>query len=476
METETTTPLHILVVGDLMIDHYLWGECSRISPEAPVQVVDVTEERALLGGAGNVVNNLVALGSRVSVAGVIGGDEAGRQLVTMMRDLGVNTEHLLLDPRRKTSKKSRVVASHQQVVRFDSECRVDISPEHEQQILQAVERLLPAVDLVLLSDYAKGVLTETLVPRLIALCNNQGKRVLVDPKGSDYSRYQGAYLITPNRKEAALATAIPIGREDENLESMGFALKRLCNLSYAIITLSEDGMAIFGETMQRITTHAKEVYDVTGAGDTVLAALGFALACGRDIETAAHFANSAAAVVVGKLGSATATLDEIEEYESSLHKAASDAHIKNFDSIERIVGYLKRQDKRIVFTNGCFDILHLGHIKSLEKAKSFGDVLVVGVNSDASVRRLKGADRPINPEYDRAYLLAALEAVDYVVIFDQDTPYELVKRVLPDVLVKGSDYRGKEIVGSDLAGEVKLVDIILGKSTSRVIDGIKVER
>lgn len=475
MKNETKSVPHILVVGDLMIDHYLWGDCSRISPEAPVQVVDVTEERAVLGGAGNVINNLVSFGAQVSVAGVVGGDVAGQQLVAMLSELGVHADHLFHDSARKTSKKTRVVASRQQVVRFDNECRNDISDEAEQYILCEVERLLPSVDLVLLSDYAKGVLTASLVPKLITLCNKHHKRVLVDPKGEDYTKYSGAYLLTPNRKEAALATAIPIGQRDENLESMGFALKRLCDLTYAVITLSEDGLAIFGDHMQHITTAAKEVYDVTGAGDTVLAALGYSLTNGNDIETACRFANSAAAVVVGKLGSATATLDEIEEYESSLHKAAGDTHIKSFESIERITHFLKKQGKRVVFTNGCFDILHLGHIKSLEQAKSFGDVLVVGVNSDASVRRLKGEDRPINTEYDRAYLLAALEAVDYVVIFDEDTPYELVKRVLPDVLVKGSDYRGKEIVGSDLAGEVRLVEIITGKSTTRVINGIKEE-
>jgi len=476
MERERIIPLHILVVGDLMLDHYLWGECSRISPEAPVQVVDVADERSLLGGAGNVINNLCAFGARVSVASVVGEDEAGRELLAMLAEREIDTSHLLLDPKRKTSRKSRVVASHQQVVRFDHECRTDIDSASEQRLLEAVESLLPEVDMVLLSDYAKGVLTEALVTRLIALCKRHGIRVLVDPKGSDYARYRGAYLITPNRREAALATGMVLDQAEgqgDQLEAMGFALKQLCDLTYAVITLSEDGLAIFGDKMQRIPTTAREVYDVTGAGDTVLAALGVALAAGEGIEEAARFANSAAAVVVGKLGSATATLDEIEEYESSLHRAASDAHIKDFDGIERIVALLKSQGRRIVFTNGCFDILHLGHIKSLEQAKSFGDVLVVGVNSDASVRRLKGPDRPVNPEYDRAYLLAALEAVDYVVIFDQDTPYELVKRVMPDVLVKGSDYRDKEIVGSDLAGEVRLVDIIVGKSTTRVIDGIK---
>ncbi len=459
-----------------MIDNYLWGSCSRISPEAPVQVVDVKKETTVLGGAGNVVNNLVALGASVSVAGVVGEDAAGAELVSMMGKLAVDTSAVLLDPERKTSKKVRVVASNQQVVRFDKETREDIDGALERRLLSAIEAQIERVDVVLLSDYAKGVLTPTLTQGVIALAGSHKKRVLVDPKGRDFEKYRGAYLITPNAKEAANATGISEDKIGDHLQDMGFALKRLCDLTYAVITLSEDGMAIFGDEMKVIPTVAKEVFDVTGAGDTVLAAMGCAVASGSDIETAARFANSAAAVVVGKIGSATATRDEIEEYESSLHKTASDAHIKTFSEIKQVVEYQKQQGKRIVFTNGCFDILHLGHIKSLEQAKSFGDILVVGVNADASVRRLKGDDRPVNMAYDRAYLLAALEAVDYVTIFDEDTPYELVKQVLPDVLVKGSDYRGKEIVGSDLAGEVRLVEIMEGRSTTGVIAGIKEER
>ncbi|MES9903577.1 MAG: D-glycero-beta-D-manno-heptose-7-phosphate kinase [Sedimenticola sp.] len=463
---------HILVIGDLMIDRYLWGDCSRISPEAPVQIVDVERESKALGGAGNVANNLVSLGAGVSVIGVVGNDPEGLELQGMLEDIGVDASGLLIEPGRRTSKKNRVVAAHQQVVRFDSESRTPISTDLEQQLLQRAAGLLPQVDVVLLSDYAKGVLGASLTSSLISLCKEHGRRVLIDPKGDDYSKYRGAYLLTPNRKEAAIATGIEI-RDDAGLWAAGARLKEMCDLDYALVTLSEDGMAIIGESSRKIPTVAKEVYDVTGAGDTVIAALGFSLSGGMEIEQAVEFANSAAAVVVGKLGSATATIDEIVDYETSLHKTSSEARIRDFKEIEDVARHLRSQGKRIVFTNGCFDILHLGHIKSLETAKSYGDALIVGVNDDASVRRLKGEDRPVNAEYDRAYLLAALDAVDYVVLFAEDTPYELIKRVTPDILVKGSDYRDKEIVGSDIAGEVRLVDIIVGKSTTRVIDCIK---
>jgi D-beta-D-heptose 7-phosphate kinase/D-beta-D-heptose 1-phosphate adenosyltransferase len=240
-----------------------------------------------------------------------------------------------------------------------------------------------------------------------------------------------------------------------------------------MITLSEDGIAIFDDTMHKVPTVAKEVFDVTGAGDTVIASLAFAISSGQDIISAAQFANAAAAVVVGKIGSATATMDEIEAYESTLHQSSSDMHIKTREELARSVASARVKNQRIVFTNGCFDILHLGHVKYLEVAKSFGDILIVGLNADSSVRKLKGPERPINPEYDRAYLLAALEVVDYVVIFEEETPYDLIKMIAPDVLVKGGDYEGKAVVGTEFAGELKLVDFVDGKSTTKTIERIK---
>lgn len=461
----------ILAIGDLMIDHYLWGGCERISPEAPVQVVDIARETTVLGGAGNVINNLVALGAQVRVGGVIGDDENGEELRSMLRAINVDGEGLSLQAGRKTSKKSRIIASNQQILRYDRESKDPIAPQSEEALLTYVARVIGECDIVILSDYGKGVITERVAQGVIASAKASGKKVLVDPKGKDYSKYRGAYLLTPNRKEASEATGISI-RDDESLRRALLMLKETCDLECSMITLSEDGIAVYDENMRRFPTVAKEVYDVTGAGDTVIASLSYALACGLSIDEAAPFANHAAAVVVGKIGSATVTLDEIDAYESSLRQSTSDAHIKTAGEIAQIAARLKSEGKKVVFTNGCFDILHVGHVKYLQEAKSYGDVLIVGLNSDSSVRALKGPSRPVNVEADRAYILAALESVDYVVMFSDETPYDLIKNVAPDILVKGGDYEGKTVVGAEFAGELRLVNFVDGKSTTATIERI----
>jgi len=462
----------ILVVGDLMIDHYLWGNAERISPEAPVQVVDVANETTVLGGAGNVVNNLVTMGAKVGVASAIGDDDNGRELTQMLEAIGVDTGAMVTQPGRKTSKKSRVIAANQQILRYDRESKDAIEASAVGAILAAVEAKLPHFDIVILSDYGKGVITPELAQGIIALARDAGIKVLVDPKGKDYSKYRGAHLLTPNKKEAQEATGIVI-RDDKSLTEALVWLKQNCTLDRSMITLSEDGIAIFETQLKRFPTAALEVYDVTGAGDTVIASIAYALSAGRSIDEAARFANLAAGVVVGKIGSATATFDEIESYEAMLHQSSSDAHIKSFEEIDRIVNRCRDSGKRIVFTNGCFDILHVGHVKYLQVAKSFGDVLIVGLNSDASVRALKGPERPVNTEDDRAYILAALESVDFVVKFAEETPHDLIKMLRPDVLVKGGDYAGKQVVGSEFAGELKLVEFVEGKSTTSTIEKIQ---
>ncbi|MGE4420325.1 MAG: D-glycero-beta-D-manno-heptose-7-phosphate kinase [Sulfurimonas sp.] len=465
---------NILVIGDLMIDHYLWGSCERISPEAPVQVVDIAKETTVLGGAGNVINNLRVLGAKVSVGSVIGDDDNGVELVKMLKNIGVDTNNIITLQGRKTSKKSRVIASSQQVLRYDKESKEDISKTASDEIINSLKETVSDYDAVVLSDYGKGVLSQDLCQGIIKLCNKEGVKVLVDPKGSDYSKYRGAYLLTPNKKEAVLSTGIEI-KDKKSLQEALLKLKEDCCLSISMITLSEDGIAIYDNDMRKFPTVAKEVYDVTGAGDTVIASIAFALSAGKSIDEAAAFANLAAGVVVGKIGSATVSIDEIEEYEASLHKSTSDAHIKSFEDINAIVERYRQNGKKIVFTNGCFDILHVGHVKYLQEAKSFGDALIVGLNSDASVKRLKGESRPINIAQDRAYLLAALEAVDFVVPFEDDTPYELIKMIKPDTLVKGGDYEGKDVVGTEFAGELKLVDFVDGKSTTMTIKKIQGE-
>lgn len=463
---------NILVIGDLMIDHYLWGSCDRISPEAPVQVVNVKKESSVLGGAGNVINNLVALGSVVDVISVIGNDSVANELKSLLEKIDVPTSNLVVENNRKTSKKSRLIASQQQVLRYDMESIDDINENSHKQIIQTLEKNIDKYSSIILSDYGKGVLTTNLTKEIIKIANKNSIKVLVDPKGKDYSKYKGSYTLTPNKKEAMEATNIDIKDENSLIEALK-SLKTQCELEVSLITLSEQGIAIFDDELTIKPTVAREVYDVTGAGDTVIASIAFALGNNLDIKDAIYFANLAAGVVVGKIGSATTTLDEIYEYEYSLHKSNSTSHIKTFDEIKTLASKLHSQGKKIVFTNGCFDILHVGHVKYLEVAKSYGDVLILGLNADSSVKKLKGPTRPINTQDDRAYILASLESVDYVVIFEEETPYELIKLIKPHVLVKGGDYEGKEVVGQDIADELKLVQFVDGKSTTNTIKRIQ---
>lgn len=462
----------ILVVGDLMIDRYLWGSCERISPEAPVQVVNVKSESTVLGGAGNVINNLRALGAQVDVISVIGCCEASGELKTLLKKIQVDSQYFVTQEDRITSKKSRIIAAQQQVVRYDRESSDEISIKSQRSILESFTNIIDDYDGVLLSDYGKGVLTFNLTQSLISIANQANKKVLVDPKGLNYSKYKGAHLLTPNKREASEATQVNI-KDNESLTQAITQLKAECDLDISLITLSEQGVAIYDDELRIHPTVAREVFDVTGAGDTVLASLGFALFCGYQIDDAVKFANLAAGVVVGKIGSAVATLNEIIEYESSLHKSSSDSHIKTLEEMATLASELKARGKKIIFTNGCFDILHAGHVRYLETAKSYGDVLILGLNSDRSVNVLKGEGRPINSQLDRSYIVAALDVVDYVVVFDEDTPYHLIEAVKPHILVKGGDYIGEAVVGQDIADELKLVEFVDGKSTTKTIEQIQ---
>ena len=462
----------ILVIGDLMIDHYLWGSCERISPEAPVQVVNIDNENTILGGAGNVVNNLKALGAKVDVISVIGDCDISKELKKLLSDIKVDTKYLITQKNRVPSKKSRIISSQQQVVRYDRESDEAIDSNAQKNILDTFNRIVGNYACILISDYGKGVLTNNLTQSLIKVANKNGKKILIDPKGSNYLKYKGAYLLTPNKKEASEASQITI-KDDVSLKKTITWLKSKCNLDVALITLSDQGVAIYDSELRIHPTVAREVFDVTGAGDTVLASLGFALSCEMNIDKAVEFSNLAAGVVVGKIGSATATINEIIEYESSLNKSTSDAHIKTLNEITALSEELKTRGKKIVFTNGCFDLLHAGHVRYLEASKNFGDVLILGLNSDRSVAALKGVGRPINAQIDRAYILAALEAVDYVVIFDDDTPYDLINAIKPHTLVKGGDYEGQDVVGQDIAQELKLIQFVDGKSTTKTIEKIQ---
>jgi D-beta-D-heptose 7-phosphate kinase / D-beta-D-heptose 1-phosphate adenosyltransferase len=462
----------ILVVGDLMIDYYLWGTSNRISPEAPVQIIDINNESKTLGGAGNVVNNLHSLGAKVDVISVIGDCKISEEIKELVNSIEVNTNYLIQENGRISSKKTRIISSQQQVVRYDIESTDEISLESEKKINSILKKIITNYDIVLLSDYGKGVLTKQLTQSLITLSNKNGIKVLVDPKGHDYSKYNGAFLLTPNKKEASEATKISI-EDDESLEKAIKKLKSQVGLDVSLITLSEEGIAVYENSLNIYPTVSREVFDVTGAGDTIIAALGFALAGNLDINESIRIANIAAGIVVGKVGSATTSVDEIIEYESSIKSLSSNIKIKNLQEISIIAKKLKSKSKKIVFTNGCFDLLHSGHIKYLEEAKSFGDILILGLNSDKSVKILKGENRPINNEIDRAQIIAALESVDYVIVFDDEDPYELIKGIKPNILVKGGDYKNKNVVGEDIVEKLQIVKFHKNQSTTKLITKIK---
>ncbi|AJC88914.1 D-glycero-beta-D-manno-heptose-7-phosphate kinase [Campylobacter lari] len=442
----------ILVVGDFMVDRYIWCDCTRISPEAPVMVVKSQKEDKRLGGAGNVYANLKSLGAEVFALGLVGDDESGRFLKENLN------ARLLVEKDRKTPLKSRVLSHSQQVLRLDDEN--DFDTKLEDEIIQEYKKIAKDYDAIVLSDYAKGVLTSKVTKALIEHANTLNLPILIDPKGSDFSKYQNATLLTPNKKEAIQALGV------EKIDNLEKALKKLkddLNLTYSIITLSEEGIALYDEKLHIIPAKALEVYDVTGAGDSVIAMLAYTLALKVDIIKACELANDAAAVVVAKVGSVSVSLEEIK----NLKKASFEDKIKSKEELVKLL-----QNQKVVFTNGCFDIVHYGHIKYLEKAKKLGDILVVGLNSDESIKRLKGNSRPINLEFQRACMLASMYFVDYVVIFNEDTPYELIEFLKPDVLVKGADYKDKEVVGSNLVKKVELIDFEDGFSTTNIINRI----
>lgn len=465
-----------LVIGDLMLDEYLWGKADRISPEAPVQVVDVLREDLRLGGAGNVVNNLVALGCKVSVCSVIGADDNGTLLTRVFTGMGVDLDGLFEDPDRRTGKKTRVMAAHQQIVRIDRESKDALQPYFEDLIITYLHDNIRNFNVLVVSDYLKGVLTARVLNSILALGIDAGIPVVVDPKGNDYSKYSGATILTPNRKEAEQASGISI-IDEATLNQAAARLIEELDLSALLITRSEAGMSLFRSAHDplHIPTVAREVYDVTGAGDTVLAMLSLGLASGLSLDDSAKLANTAAGIVVGKLGTSTLKPAEILDEIGGEHRD-SDNKIKNLDVLAEIIAEEKSRGKKIVFTNGCFDLLHFGHVKYLQKARSFGDILVLGLNSDASIKRLKGAKRPLIAEEERAHILAALDCIDYVVIFDEDTPLKLIETLKPSILVKGGDYTldgvvGREAVEAD-GGRVELVQFVDGKSTTNIIEKI----
>lgn len=459
----------LLVAGDVMLDRYWYGPTSRISPEAPVPVVRIDREDARPGGAANVALNIAALGARVHLLGVVGQDESARNLQRILEAGAVSAE-FEASSQSPTVTKLRVVSRNQQLIRLDFEQSARQVGAFDAQAYRGRFRAaLKAAKVVLLSDYDKGTLAD--VAGLIADARAAGCRVLVDPKGADWRPYAGATLLTPNLLE--LEAVVGPCPDDAAVVAKGMQLMADCDLGALLVTRSERGMTLLqpGQEPLHLPTQAREVFDVTGAGDTVIAVLGASIAAGQGFAQAAHLANLAAGVVVGKLGTATVSPAELVRAVRRQHE--EDTGVLDEPELHARVAQARRNGQRIVFTNGCFDLLHVGHVRYLEAARRLGDVLIVAVNTDASVKRLKGAGRPINTLDDRMRVLAALESVDWVVPFDEDTPRRLISEMKPDVLVKGGDYKPDEVVGHDIVeaagGQVRVLDFYAGYSTTELI-------
>lgn len=467
----------VLVVGDLMIDEYLWGEVGRISPEAPVPVVTVRNESYTLGGAGNVVNNLVALGADVSTVGVIGTGRTGGQLLTTLREKGLDTAGIFQEPQRPTTRKARIIAGSQQVLRIDWETRQEISPATLSAMMDCLEARIPEADVVLISDYGKGLLSRPVLKNLLAIAHRHDKTTIADPKGFDFSKYAGATLLTPNRKEAAQASGIEIIDGATLADAAGSLLEKI-GIENLLITCGQDGMVLFRPDREphRIRSRARQVFDVSGAGDTVLAVLGLAVATGASLEQAAAVANTAAGVVVSKVG--TATVSEAELVRAMGRNADGPAgKQKTVSELSQIAGSLREKGKRIVLTNGCFDLLHAGHVDLLAASRNLGDILVVAVDDDDSVRRVKGPGRPVIAARERVRILDAMDAVDYVVVFASEELEALIEAIRPDILTKGGNYAPEEVKGGEkvesLGGKVVLVPVSGNASSTRIIRDIR---
>lgn len=465
---------NILVIGDVMLDTYYSGEVKRISPEAPVPVFRKEAERSVPGGAANVAANLSAANQAVSVLSVIGKDPAGERLRSHLTDMGVDCE-MLVPIKECTTEKVRFIAeNNQQVMRLDNEVPDGISNEACARLLHLLSEKIDSYDIVVLSDYGKGLLTEEFAQGAIGLARSHGKRSVVDVKGSNAAKYAGAYIVKPNLSELHEMTKMPV-KTDEQIAAASSSLRDVCGAGYVLTTCGGRGMVLVGgDDPVFVDADDHEVFDVTGAGDTALAYLSAALANGHSVRSAVEIANHAAGLQVTKVGTAAIGLREVSE---AMQGSGADAGKKVLGSQSASMLRQLAPEKRIVFTNGCFDILHVGHIRYLRKASALGDMLVVGLNSDASVRRLKGEGRPVNSENDRAELLASLEFVDYIVVFEEDTPYELIRQIQPDVLVKGGDYAPESIVGRDIVetrgGQVVTIDFVEGKSTTGIIHRIR---
>lgn len=470
---ESLATARVLCVGDVMLDRFVYGEVSRVSPEAPIPVCRVESETAMLGGAGNVARNLSALGVTVDFVSVAGEDAARDEISGLLQSLSGVTPSLISDSTRTTTIKTRYVANGQQLLRADRERAEAVSGALADTLYARVEELLPQAGALVLSDYGKGVLTDETIARLIAVAAKANVSVFVDPKGHDYAIYRGAALATPNRRELEEATRMATGDEDAVVAAARHVIDS-CGVGSMLVTRGPDGMSLVTpDDAAHLPAEAREVFDVSGAGDTVIAAMAACRAAGVPDLEAARLANTAAGIVVGRAGTAVATAEDVRAALRASDLHGGEGKIAARDAMLARVAAWRAAGLKIGFTNGVFDLLHPGHVTLLAKARAACDRLVVGLNSDASVQRLKGPDRPVQSEAARATVLGSLAGVDLVVIFTDDTPVSLIEAIKPDVLVKGADYTVDQVVGADIVqrhgGKVMLVDLEVGHSTTSTI-------
>ena len=470
---EKLNDIKVLCIGDVILDSFVYGEVERISPEAPVPVLKITRREKMLGGSGNVVRNLDAIGASAMFFSVVGNDEPAKEISSLLSELSKTKQFLSVVENRKTSLKNRFVATGQQMLRTDEETTTSISNEQEASLVSLVKEKIKEVSVVILSDYGKGVLTPTMQSTLIAEANNLGKPVVIDPKGTDYSKYNGAYLITPNRKELAEATRMQVDSDEEIIVAARHLMDSFC-IKNVLVTRGDKGMTLVAsDEIHHLPAQAKEVFDVSGAGDTVVATMASSLGAGISIADSARIANAAGAIVVSKVGTAVVYADELISYLRNQDIVKNRGKVLSLEkAIERVLK-LRAGGAKIGFTNGCFDLIHPGHVSLLSQAKEACDFLIVGLNSDTSVSDLKGSSRPVQPESSRAIVLSSLSSVDIVVIFSEETPVRLIKALKPDVLIKGADYTVETVVGADIVqsygGKIVLAKLADGHSTTNTI-------
>lgn len=464
---------HALIIGDVMLDRYLIGDVGRISPEAPVPIVLVKEQNERAGGAANVAANLSLLGIKAHIIGCVGDDAEATNLQKLMSDMGIDTASVISSTSRPTVAKTRVLGGHQQMIRLDQESQAAYNDEENTQLLNAVQaQLALKPSIVILSDYAKGLLSETICQQIIKQCREQNISVLVDPKGSDYSKYQGATALTPNKKETA--EACQTSTDDADLIDKAAMLKNSLNLEFLTVTRGEEGITLIDNSTHLIPATAQKVFDVSGAGDTVIATLAAGLMSKLPPLESLQLANLAAGVVVGEVGTIPITQSKLIKALAKQQGSEQAHKVCDLTQLIQKVESWKNAKQKIVFTNGCFDLLHAGHVTYLEAAKKRGDRLILGLNTDRSVSAIKGPTRPVVNQLDRARVLAALESVDAVILFDEDTPIGLINAIKPNVITKGSDYTAEQVVGGkeveSWGGEIALIDLVAGRSTSAIIE------